>query len=248
MIPFTRLREQNGSRDEVMNVENMVIAIDGPAGSGKSSAAQRLARSLSLCYLDTGSMYRALTLKALNEHVDMDNEQGLSKMAQGLEIRIVYFPRKKPPYRIYMDGEDITKRIRARDVSAHVSRVSSHKDVRLEMIKKQRRMAERGGMVAEGRDAGTAVFPKADLKIFLTASMKERARRRYNEMNKEGHQVSLKLVQQEMVRRDHQDSTRTYSPLRKARDAVVVDTTYMSVSKVVKELVRLAKQRAEGGE
>ena len=149
---------------------------------------------------------------------------------------------------MYMDGEDITSSIRSREVSAHVSQVSSHPSVRREMVRKQRTIAGERGIVVEGRDVGTVVFPKADLKFFITASIKERARRRYREMKRDGYDVSIKSIQQEMVRRDHLDSTREINPLKKAPDAVIVDTTDENIPQVVRKLLQLIRGRLAGVE
>lgn len=225
-----------------------IIAIDGPAGAGKSTVARALARRLHLDYLDTGAMYRSLTLKALREHRDLGDGPGLAEMARGMEMHSEYRRGLKPPHRFLMDGEDVTSAIRSREVSAHVSEVSSHPEVRREMIRKQRSWAGARGLVAEGRDVGTVVFPHADFKFFITASVKERARRRYWEMRREGYQVTLRAVEQEMVRRDHLDSTRKVNPLRRAPDALVIDTTGMKVSQVVKEIIEaIGKGSGEGG-
>ncbi len=224
----------------------VIIAIDGPAGAGKSTVAQRLARRLRLRYLDTGAMYRALTLKAMRRRLDFSDEDSLAALARDTEISCVHRPRLRPAYLVYMDGEDVTSAIRSREVSAHVSQVSSHPGVRREMVRKQREWSQGGGVVVEGRDVGTVVFPRAEVKFFLTASTEERARRRHREMKREGHSVSLKTVQQEMVRRDLLDSTREVNPLRRAHDALLVDTTGLSVSQVVDRLVRLVESRLAG--
>lgn len=223
----------------------LIIAIDGPAGAGKSTVARNLARRLRFRYLDTGAMYRALTLKALRIRLDLDDGAALAELARSMDIRAEYSPGARPPHRVFMDGEDVTTAIRSREVSAHVSRVSSHPEVRREMVKKQREWAGNGGVVAEGRDVGTVVFPRADLKFFITASLKERARRRHREMLREGYDVSLKTVEQEMVRRDYLDSTRKVNPLRRAPDAVVIDTTELSVSQVVDEILRVIRKIME---
>jgi cytidylate kinase len=220
-----------------------VITIDGPAGAGKSTVAQKLARGLNLAYLDTGAMYRALTLQAIRGHVELDNEDRLAEMASQLDLETLFAARRRPPYRVFMDGEDVTSAIRSREVSAHVSQVSSHPCVRKEMVRKQRKMAAEGGIVVEGRDVGTVVFPQADVKFFITASVRERAKRRYQEMKKEGYAVSLKSIQQEMVRRDHLDSTREFNPLKRAPDAQLVDTTGESVAQVVRRLLRYVQER-----
>ncbi len=211
--------------------------------------AQKLARRLNFDYLDTGAMYRALTLKALRERLDLDDEDGLTSMAAGMYLRVEYAHRRRPPYRVLMDGEDVTAAIRSRAVSAHVSRVSMHPCVRKEMVRKQRHLASGGGMVVEGRDVGTVVFPKAEMKFYVTASVKERARRRYREMKKDGYDVSMHTIQQEMVRRDHLDSTRKHNPLKRAPDAQLVDTTGEKVSRVVGKLLELVREReaAAGG-
>jgi cytidylate kinase len=222
----------------------MIIAIDGPAGAGKSTVAQRLSRSLGFGYLDTGAMYRALTLRALRDHLDLGDEEQLAAVAAELDLEMVYTEHRRPPYRMLMDGEDVTRGIRSREVSAHVSRVSSHPCVRKEMVRKQRSLGAGGGMVVEGRDVGTVVFPRADLKFFITATAKERARRRYQEMVKDGYEVSLHTVEQEMVRRDHFDSTRRYNPLKRAPDAQLIDTTGETVSRVVGKLSKAIQARA----
>lgn len=224
----------------------MIIAIDGPAGAGKSTVAHKLAQALDLRYMDTGALYRALTLKALREHVDLGDEKGLGQIARRMQITMEHLPGKRPPERTFLDGEDVTRAIRSREVSAHVSQVSSHMTVRHELVKKQRAMAAGGGMVVEGRDVGTVVFPRADLKFFITASSRERAKRRYEEMKKEGYGVSLESVEQEMIRRDHMDTTRASNPLKRAPDAILIDTSGKSIPSVVNILLGYVRERLPG--
>lgn len=222
-----------------------IIAIDGPAGAGKSTVAQRLARRLGMGYLDTGAMYRALTLEALRGRLDLGDGESLARLAKGMELETRYVKGRRPPFRVFLRGEDVTEAIRTREVSAHVSQVSSHAAVRAEMVRKQRRLAEGRDMVVEGRDVGTVVFPSARAKFFITASVAERAERRHREMRREGHQVSLETVRQEMVRRDRMDATREVNPLRRAPDAAVIDTTGLSASRVVERLLREVRERLE---
>jgi cytidylate kinase len=226
----------------------MVIAIDGPAGAGKSTVARKVASHFGLDYLDTGAMYRALTLKALREHVDLDDEKALARLARSLELETEFVPGEEPSFRIYMDGEEVTGPVRSREVSMHVSRVSSHRAVRQEMVRRQRRMAEKGGIVVEGRDIGTVVLPRAHVKFFLTATVRERAERRRREMMEEGREVSLAVIEREIARRDKLDSTRACNPLKKAPDAVLVDTTGLGVEEVVDRLrVEVERYLRDGG-
>lgn len=231
---------------ENAKAEGMVIAIDGPAGAGKSTVASKLAQVLQMRYLDTGAMYRALTLKALRERMDTDDEEALTGLAMDMQLQTAYASGEKPPYRMIMDGEDVSEALRSREIAAHVPQVSSHPGVRREMVRKQRELAEGGEIVVEGRDVGTVVFPAADCKFFITASVKERARRRFKEMKRDGYNVSQKAIQQEMVKRDHQDSTREVNPLKCAPDALLIDTTGKSVSQVVEKLLETVRRRRSG--
>jgi cytidylate kinase len=205
-----------------------VVAIDGPAGSGKSTVARTVAQRLGVAYLDTGAMYRSVAFAALERGVDPGDGDALAKLAAGLDIEL--------GDRVLVDRVDATAAIRGPEVTAIVSAVSAHPPVRAEMVRRQRQWAEEhGGGVAEGRDIGTVVFPDADLKVFLTASEEERARRR----QKDDRAPDVGVVAADLARRDALDSNRAASPLRPADDAVVIDTTGRTVDDVVDQVLGL---------
>jgi cytidylate kinase len=205
-----------------------VVAIDGPAGSGKSTVARAVANRLGIAYLDTGAMYRSVAFAALAQGVDPGDGETLAKLARGLDIQL--------GERVLVDGEDATAAIRGPEVTAIVSAVAAHPPVRAEMVRRQRRWAdEHGGGVAEGRDIGTVVFPDADAKVFLTASEGERARRR----QRDDSAPDVQAVAAALAQRDAVDSTRAASPLRPADDAVVIDTTGRTVDDVVDQVLGL---------
>ena len=205
-----------------------LVAIDGPAGSGKSTVARTVAGRLGVAYLDTGAMYRSVALAALERGVDPTDGEALAKLAGALDIEV--------GERVLVDGVDATTAIRGPAVTAVVSAVSAHPPVRAEMVRRQRRWAEaHGGGVLEGRDIGSVVFPHADVKVFLTASEEERARRRQRDEDA----PDVKAVAADISRRDTIDSTRAASPLRPADDAVVIDTTGRTVDEVVDEVLGL---------
>jgi CMP/dCMP kinase len=209
----------------------MVIAIDGPAGAGKSTVARGVARTLGFPYLDSGAMYRCVALAALDRGLDLDDGQGLGELAWGLEIG---FDRDS----IRLDGEPVGGRIRSPEVTIASSKVSVHPQVRQAMVKRQRELIASGNYVAEGRDIGTVVSPDSPLKVFLTASEQERARRRAGETGE-----SLERVREEMATRDRRDRERSDSPLRAANDSVEVDTTDLTVDQVVERVVELVRRR-----
>jgi CMP/dCMP kinase len=205
-----------------------VVAIDGPAGSGKSTVARAVAKRLGIAYLDTGAMYRSVAFAALNDGVDPTDGDALAKLANELDIQLAE--------RVVVNGVDATAAIRGPDVTAIVSAVSMHPEVRADMVRRQRQWAaEHGGGVAEGRDIGTVVFPDADVKVFLTASEEERARRR----QRDDRAPDVAVVAADLARRDSLDSSRATSPLRPADDAVVIDTTGRTVDDVVNQVVGL---------
>lgn len=220
-----------------------VIAIDGPAGSGKSTVARETAKALDYDYVDTGAMYRAITLAALKRDVDKDDAESLKRLAD--ESTVTFKPRADGAQHVYLNGKDITKGIRMPDVTANVSAVSSHAGVREALVRHQRELALAAarGVVVEGRDVGTVVFPKAMLKLYLDASVEERARRRQRDMAEAGvkvHQAELTML---LKTRDKMDSSRDISPLAKADDAIIVDTTDMSIAEAVGLVVRLAQEK-----
>ncbi len=220
------------------------VAIDGPMGAGKGTVARLVARRLGYRYVDTGAMYRAVAWKALQEGVDLEDREAVAALARRTHIRL---EPQGDGLRVLCDGHDVTEAIRSVEVSAAVSRVAANPGVRQVLTEQQRRMAEDGGVVMEGRDIGTVVLPHADVKVYLEASLDERARRRWEEMRSRGEAVSLEAVR-ELVRRDDDLARhRPTAPLRRAEDAVVVDTTGLSPEQVADRIVRLVAARQERG-
>jgi len=216
----------------------MIIAIDGPAGSGKSTIAKLVAKDMGLVYLDTGAMYRIVTLKALNEGIlgnDGLNElEKIKKLLDDLNIDI----RENG---FYLDDVDVSEEIRKPVVSENVSDVAAIREVREKMVDLQRKFSESKNVILDGRDIGTVVFPNADIKIYLVADLKERAERRYREMLEKGQKVSFEEIYKNIADRDKLDSTREITPLKKAADAVEVDTTAKSIEEVKKEILNIYK-------
>lgn len=220
----------------------LVIAIDGPAGTGKSSVARGLAISLGSRYLDTGAMYRIVTLGVLRSRIDLGDVAAIGALAGDIELAVGHDPGQD---RCYLAGEDVSTEIRGEAVTRAVSAVSAVPAVRAKLVALQRALAEGPGhVVVEGRDVGTVVLPDADLKIFLTASAEERARRRNSQNVVAGLPDDYERVLTDVKRRDHLDSTRAVSPLRAAEDAIVVDTSHMTQSEVIDHLTELAQHKA----
>jgi cytidylate kinase len=222
-----------------MTVRKLVIAIDGPAGSGKSTIARRLAQRLGYVNLESGAMYRALALKALDDQILLDDENALRELAEETVIDLI--PREQGNC-VLLDGRDVSQRIREPDVTTAASRVSVHPGVRQIMVARQRALGERGGVVMEGRDIGTAVFPDAEVKIFLEADAEVRAERRVIQDATVAPQDAQRVMA-EIVARDQRDRTRTSSPLVAAPDAVIIDTTHKSIDQVVEEIRSIVKRR-----
>ena len=216
------------------------IAIDGPAAAGKSTVAKLVAENLFFIYIDTGAMYRALTLKALTKDVNLENAMELYTLLTQTQIQLV--PEKGGQF-VYLDGNDVTDKIRSQEVTNSVSIVSKHQSVREEMVSRQQRLAEGGGVVMDGRDIGTHVLPQAEVKVFLVASVEERAVRRHTENLEKGYSSDLQQLKEEIEKRDKLDSEREVAPLKKASDAILIDTTALSIEQVVNRIVALANER-----
>ncbi|MFZ3100888.1 MAG: (d)CMP kinase [Desulfitobacteriaceae bacterium] len=217
-------------------MQTFQLAIDGPAGAGKSTVAQAVARKLGIFYVDTGAMYRVIAYKALKEHINISDEKAISSMVEGTKIVLDHSEAQ----RIWCDDEDITLMIRSSEISRAVSVIATYPKVRERLVKLQRQEAERGGVVMDGRDIGTCVLPQADLKIFLTALPEERARRRWLELVVKDKSVTLEEVAREIQKRDRIDMERGISPLKPADDAIILDTTGLKIEEIVTRIVEFS--------
>jgi cytidylate kinase len=221
-----------------MRANGLVVAIDGPSGAGKSTAGRALAAQLGYTYIDTGAMYRALALKAGRAGVSLDSEEGLAALCRAASIQLTEGGR-----RVLLDGHDVTTEIRSRETSRASSLVSVHPGVRVEMVARQREMGRAGGVVLDGRDIGTAVFPDAEVKFYLDADPGERAQRRLGELRAAGSDVSFDAIEREVRERDYTDTHRAESPLVRAWDAVALDTTRLGPEEVVERMLAAVRAR-----
>jgi cytidylate kinase len=222
-------------------LKKLIIAIDGPVGSGKSTLARRVAEMLGYVYVDTGAMYRALALKAVRQKIAPEAADVLVALAHDTRIDL---RAEEGGQRVFLDGEDVTMEIRTPEVSQAASKIAVNPGVRQVLVAEQRRAGQQGGVVMEGRDIGSVVFPDAGLKIFLTASPEVRAERRWREHEQKGDAIDLKTTLEEIRERDRRDLERATSPLVRARDAVVVDSTAMEPEEVARLVVMLANGNA----
>lgn len=211
------------------DLRRYAVALDGPSGSGKSTVAKLLSKELGVLYLDTGAMYRACALKALSEHCDF-TEQSVEKLCSSLDIKVKY---EQGAQHTFLDGKDVSDEIRRNEVSMAASKISAFRCIREKMVEMQRRIAGEQTCILDGRDIGTAVLPNAEFKFYITADAAVRAERRYKELLAKGESVDLEKLREEIEARDRNDSTREFSPLRKADDAVLIDTSGLTIEEVV---------------
>lgn len=214
--------------------KSISIAIDGPAAAGKSTVAKIVANELSYIYIDTGAMYRALTFVSLESDVDIHDEQSLMELLHQTDIKLI---QQQDGQHIIVNEKDVTKEIRSQHVTNQVSHVAKHPKIREEMVKRQQSLATKEGVVMDGRDIGTHVLPSAELKIFLIATVEERAKRRYEENIQKGFPTDLEVLKKEIEQRDMMDSNREVAPLIKADDAIEIDTTSLSIEEVAQVIL-----------
>ena len=216
----------------------LVVALDGPAGAGKSTIAKGVSKKLGAIYVDTGAMYRAMALHMLNNKIDIDDEAAVSKAAADADITIKFEDGVQV---VILNGKNVNGLIRTEEVGKTASKVSTYRDVRTKLVDLQRRLAESVSVVMDGRDVGTVVLPNANPKIYLTASSRVRAKRRYDELIAKGESADLDTIEKDIIDRDYQDMHREISPLRKADDAIEVDTSDMTIEQVEAEIIRLCE-------
>lgn len=224
--------------DDVKN--SIQIAIDGPAAAGKSTIAKLAAEELGFTYIDTGAMYRAITYKALERHIDLENEEALTNLLLASKIDLI---PSNDGQLVYLDGENVSEAIRSTIVTSSVSTVAAHASLRKEMVRRQLKMAESGGVVMDGRDIGTHVLVNAELKVFMSATVDERAKRRQLDNERRGIDSHVDQLKKEIAERDKMDSERQASPLIQAKDAIYLDTTNLTINEAANHIIQLAKER-----
>lgn len=222
----------------VKRMELISIAIDGPAAAGKSTVAKQIAKKLGIIYVDTGAMYRALTYQTLQENIDLEDEKAVMKILNKIDIRLA---QDKEGQRVFINEKDVTEAVRYPDVTASVSVIAKHPLVRKKMVAAQQELAQDNSVVMDGRDIGSHVLPDADVKIFLIASVTERAKRRFEENRQKGIPADLHTLEKEIEKRDELDSTREASPLVKAEDAIELDTTSLSIDDVTNKILEICQ-------
>lgn len=223
-------------------MNNFNLAIDGPAGAGKSTIAKRLAKQLGFIYVDTGAMYRAMALYFLRNNIEASDSERIEAACNDVDITIEY---RNGEQHVILNGEKVNDFLRTEEVGNMASTTSVYRAVRLKLVELQQNLAEKENVVMDGRDIGTYVLPGADLKIYLTASTKERARRRWAELKDKGQTADMDVIEQDIIDRDHRDMTREFAPLRQAEDAVLLDSSQLSVDEVVERILELYHRKIE---
>lgn len=216
------------------------IAIDGPAGAGKSTIAKKLSKDLGYIYVDTGAMYRAIALYLIKNNIQADNDSEISNALDTIEVTIGY---KDGAQRIYLNNEDVTAFLRTEEVGNMASKSSANPKVRAKLTELQRQLARKENVVMDGRDIGTVVLPDAQVKIYLTASSKVRAKRRFDELTAKNEECDLDKIEQDIIQRDHQDMTREIAPLKQAEDAVLLDSSEMTIDEVINEMKHIIQEK-----
>jgi pantoate ligase/cytidylate kinase len=226
----------------VLQKRQPIIAIDGPAGAGKSTVTRRLAHKLDLLYLDTGAMYRAVTWLAMESGIDIEDSEAIASLITDLDLKLTSPNGADLPTVVHVNGQEVTSAIRTPEVTANVSAIASQVAVRKKLVEMQQQLGKEGGLIAEGRDIGTNVFPDAELKIFLTASAAERARRRWQDLQNQGRDIDIEQLEKDIQQRDEKDSNRAIAPLKKADDAIELITDDLSIDEVIQKIVDLYQQ------
>lgn len=219
---------------------SFIVGIDGPAGSGKGTVTKQVANRLGLINIDTGSTYRCVALETINQGVGLEEKDKIIEIAKTIKVDIQALPEGD---KIFLNGKEVTKEIRSKEVTEIVSQISSIKEVRFEMVNLQRRLAERKDVIMEGRDICTYVFPNADVKIYLDASIEERAKRRYKEMQEKNINMSYEEVEENIRKRDENDKAKEIGALKKAEDSIVVDTTSLTIEQVVEKIIEIINNK-----